>query len=174
MKRRIFYSFHYKLDNWRAGQIRNIGVIEGNEPATDNDWEEVKMGGDGAIKSWIANQMNGRSCTVVLVGANTAGRKWINHEITKSWNDSMGVVGIHIHGLEDTEGKVSIKGRNLFDIIGFRNSRKDLSSVVKCYTPVGRNGQERYDWISKHLFNVVEQAISIRRKSQLGPVCANG
>ncbi len=28
MARRCFYSFHYKPDNARAAQVRNIGVIE--------------------------------------------------------------------------------------------------------------------------------------------------
>ena len=33
-KRRVFYSFYYKEDSWRASQVRNIGVVEGNRPAT--------------------------------------------------------------------------------------------------------------------------------------------
>ena len=64
-KHRAFYSFHYVPDNWRAATVRNIGAIEGNKPAPDNDWETVKKGGDKAIKKWIADQMKGRSCTVV-------------------------------------------------------------------------------------------------------------
>jgi hypothetical protein len=52
------------------------------------------VAGDAAIENWIAHQMKGRSCTVVLVGANTANRKWINHEIVQSWDKGMGVVGI--------------------------------------------------------------------------------
>ena len=40
--------------------------------------------------------MYGRSFTIVLAGSNTANRKWINYEIIKSWDDGMGVVGIHI------------------------------------------------------------------------------
>ena len=35
------------------------------------------------IKEWIADQMKGRTCTVILAGANTANRKWINHEIVQ-------------------------------------------------------------------------------------------
>lgn len=98
MKRRVFFSFHYKPDAWRVSQIRNIGALERNRPVTHNDWEQVKRGGDAAIERWIARQMKYRSCTVVLVGSNTASRKWINYEIVRSWNDGMGVVGIHIHG----------------------------------------------------------------------------
>ena len=138
MERRVFYSFHYEPDNWRAAQVRNIGSIEGNRPATDNDWETVKKGGDAAIKRWIADQMEFRSCTVVLVGSDTANRKWINHEIVKSWNDDMGVVGIHIHGLEDSDGDTSKKGRNPLDYIDYGNSGKKLSSIVKCYDPAGK------------------------------------
>ena len=64
---------------------------------SDNDWETVKSGGKTAIKKWIADQMHGRSCTVVLVGSNTADRPLVKYEIIESWNDKMGVVGIHIH-----------------------------------------------------------------------------
>ena len=165
MARRVFYSFHYKPDNWRAAQVRNIGSIEGNEPATDNDWEEATRGGDAAIKKWIADEMKYRSCAVVLVGRNTANRKWINYEIVKSWGDCMGVVGIHIHGLKNVDGKTSIKGRNPFSFITHGVSKKPLSSIVKCYDPAGRNSRERYDWISRHLANAVEEAIRIRSEN---------
>ena len=78
MKRKVFYSFHYKPDNWRASQVRNIGKVEGNSPASDNDWEEVTKDGDDAIQKWIDDQLKGRGCTVVLIGNKTAGRKWID------------------------------------------------------------------------------------------------
>jgi hypothetical protein len=163
MARKVFFSFHYKPDNWRAAQVRNIGVVEGNKPASDNDWESITQGGDSAIKKWIAEQMDGRSCTVVLVGTNTANRKWINYEIVKSWDDGKGVVGIHIHGLKNAEGKVSSKGENPFTYIGYGNTGRKLSSIVKCYDPAGSNSQERYEWIEKHFANAVEEAISIRQ-----------
>ena len=101
MTRRVFYSFHYKPDNWRAAQVRNMGVIEGNPPCSDNDWESIKKGSDAAIKKWISDQMSGKSCIVVLIGSDTTGRKWINHEIIKGWNDGKGVVGIYIHNLKN-------------------------------------------------------------------------
>ena len=129
MARNVFFSFQYKPDNWRVATVRNIGAIEGNKPASDNDWESITQGGDAAIKKWIADQMHGRSCTVVLVGSKTANRKWINYEIVKSWNDGKGVVGIHIHGLKNAEGKVSAKGENPFTYISYGDSGKKLSSM---------------------------------------------
>ncbi len=110
MARRVFYSFHYDADNWRAGMVRNIGVVEGNRPATDNEWESVKKGGDKAIQKWINDQMSGRSCAIVLIGRTTAGRKWINYEIQQAWADGKGLLGIHVHNLEDKNGKQTTKG----------------------------------------------------------------
>ena len=160
MTRRVFYSFQYKPDNWRAAEVRNIGSIEGNRPAKDNAWEAVKQGGYRAIVRWIAKQMYGRSCTVVLVGTNTAGRKWINYEIVKSWNEGMGVVGIRVHGLKNMKGRTSLCGESPFDYAG----RGKLKSIVKCYDPSGRSSKEKYEWISKNLACVVEEAIEIRVK----------
>ena len=163
MARRAFFSFHYKPDASRAGQVRNIGVVEGNTPVSDNHWESVTKKGDAAIKKWIDEQMHGRSCTVVLVGSDTAGRKWINHEIIKSWDDGMGVVGIHIHGLKNLDGKVATKGSNPFANITHTPSGKKLSSIVNCYNPVGSDSKQRYAWIRKHLASAVEEVIRIRK-----------
>ncbi len=165
MARRCFYSFHYKPDNSRAAQVRNIGAIDGNAPVSDNDWEKVTKGGDAAIKKWIEAQVKGRSCTVVLVGNNTANRKWINYEIIRSWNEGMGVVGIRIHGLKNLKGLISTRGKNPFQFIDYDNTGKKLSSIVKCYDPVGSNSKERYAWISKHLANAAEEAVKIRKEN---------
>ncbi len=162
MARRAFFSFHYKPDASRAGQVRNMGMVDGNSPVSDNDWEKVTKKGDAAIKKWIADQLHGRSCTVVLVGSNTAGRKWIKHEIIESWNDKMGVVGIYVHGLKNLDGKTTPKGSNPFASIVHGNTGKKLSSIVKCYTPSGSDSKERYAWIKKHLANAVEEAVTIR------------
>lgn len=159
-KRQVFYSFHYKPDCWRASQVRNIGAIEGNRPAPDNDWETITRGGDDAIKKWIKDQMKYRSCTVVLVGENTANRKWINYEIVESWKAGMGVVGINIHGLKNQDGYIANQGYNPFDYITYGD--KKLSSIVKCYNPTGSNSKEKYDWISKYISDAVEEAVKIR------------
>ena len=56
-KRQVLYSFHYERDVWRAAQVRNMGVVEGNEPLSENDWEEVKRKGESTIKKWIDKQL---------------------------------------------------------------------------------------------------------------------
>lgn len=160
MVRKVFYSFYYKEDNWRASQVRNIGVIEGNQPVSDNDWEQVKKGGDEAIKEWINSQLNGRSCTIVLIGTNTAGRKWINYEIEKSWNERKGLLGIYIHNLKDKDGYQSKKGRNPFD--DFTLNGKALSQIVNAYDPPFFDSKRVYEYIQNNIAKWVEEAISIR------------
>lgn len=165
MARRVFYSFHYKPDNWRVSQVRNIGAIEANKPASDNDWETVTQGGDKAIEKWIADQMNGRSCVVVLIGSDTAGRKWINHEIVKAWNDKKGILGIHIHKLKNSNGETSAKGNNPFDHVTLNNGAKKLSSVVKVYDPPSADSTVVYNHIKDNIEKWIETAIDIRGKN---------
>jgi hypothetical protein len=160
--RKAFYSFHYKPDNWRASQIRNMGIIEGNNPVSDNDWESVTNGGEDAIKKWIANQLVGRSCTIVLVGENTAGRKWITHEISESWNENKGVVGVRIHRLKNSGGYQSASGASPFEHVTFKKDGKPLSSVVKLYDPPYTTSTEAYDYIKRNLSVWVEEAVEIR------------
>ncbi|MEU3066855.1 TIR domain-containing protein [Streptomyces sp. NPDC006906] len=161
-RRNAFYSFHYIPDNWRAAQVRNMGVLEGNQPASDNDWEKVKQSGNSAIKNWIDAQLRGRSCTVVLIGSGTAGRPWINYEIEKSWADGKGVVGIYIHGLQNREGRQSVKGSNPFR--GLIADGVLLSATVKAYDPPFASSQYVYGHIKNNLATWVEEAIAIRQK----------
>jgi len=137
-----------------------MGVIEGNRPVSDNEWEEITSGGDKAITEWIDEQMQGKSCAIVLIGANTAGRKWINYEIKKAWDDGKGVLGIYIHNLKNKDGEQSSKGRNLFE--DFTVGEEKLSKIVKAYDPPYSTSTNVYDHIKENLEDWVEEAIKIR------------
>lgn len=163
MARRAFYSFHYKPDNWRASQVRNIGAVEGNKPAADNDWETITKCGDAKIKQWIADQMSGKSCVIVLIGSETAGRKWIKHEIKKAWEDGKGLLGIYIHRLKDKDENTSIMGSNPFD--EFNVNGKKLSTIVKTYNPTGVTSKDVYETISTNLAAWLDEAVKIREEN---------
>lgn len=165
MKRKAFYSFHYKPDNWRVAKVRNIGVIEGNSTISDNDWETVVKAGNKAIEDWIDGQLKGKSCTIVLIGEKTAGRKWINYEIEKSWNLGKGVLGIHIHNIKDRDDKQSNKGGNPFNNFTINNGKTKLSDVVKVYDPPFTTSAYVYSHISKNIESWVDEAIKIRKKN---------
>ena len=174
VKRRVFFSFHYEQDAWRAAQIRNAGTLDGNEPISDNTWEEVKRRDDVALKKWIDDQIRPRSCTVVLIGSHTAGRKWIEYEIKKSWNDRKGLLGIYIHKLLDKNGCPSVQGRNPFDNIPVPTSQRllplrSMSSVVPIYDPRPPSNhlalsKAVYNHIKDNIADWVENAIQTRNQ----------
>jgi len=139
-----------------------MGKVEGDKPVSDNDWETVKKGGDDAIRRWIDNQLDGKSATIVLIGANTAGRKWIKYEIENSWNSSKGVLGIHIHNLKDSSEKQTSKGANPFSEFTMKRDNKSLASIVKTYDPPYSDSTQVYNHIKNNLEAWVEEAIAIR------------
>ena len=148
-KRQVFFSFHFDKDIWRVGQVRNIGAVDGQEIFFDNGWEKVRLKSDTAIKAWIDSEMRMRSCIVVLIGTDTASRRWVQYEIEQAWRLGKGVVGIYIHGLEDYWGRQASKGHNPFDdfyidrqinYISHRSTPLDdndvlMSAVCKAYDP---------------------------------------
>ena len=160
MTRRAFYSFHYQPDNWRAAQVRSMGVIDGNKPASDNAWEDVKAGGDDAIQEWIDDQLAGKTVVIILIGQNTAGRKWINYEIKKAWRDKKGVLGIYIHNLKNSAGDQSEKGSNPFS--KFTIDGVSMDEIVKTYNPPYSTSTNVYSHIKENLGDWIEKAIEIR------------
>lgn len=161
-KRQVFYSFHYQKDVRRVAQIRSIGALEDNKLVSSNDWEEVKKKGDAGIKEWIDDNMNNRSCVIVMVGEDTSKRKWVKYEIKKAWKDGRGVLGIYIHNIKCPNNGKSNKGANPFENFTLDNGKKKLSSVVKCYDP---NPSDAYNDIRNNLEDWIDGAIKIRKDS---------
>lgn len=127
MARRVFFSFHYERDVWRAGQIRNSWVTKPDREAAGfwdaASWEEVKKKGEEAIKRWINKQLEGTSVTVVLIGAETSERKYVQYEIKQSWDRDNGLIGIYIHNLKDKNRETDVKGADPFAKLGYKGIR---------------------------------------------------
>jgi len=158
-KKQIFYSFYFDNDVMRVQQIRNIGVIEGNEPVSKNDWEQIRKN-DDAVRKWIDDNMKYKSCVVVLVGKETAKRPWVKYEIIKGWNDGKGVLGIYIHNINCARNGKCNQGANPFDNINLKNGGK-LSSLVKCYNP---SSYDAYNDIANNISGWIDDAIAKRKK----------
>ena len=165
MARRVFYSFHFANDFWRTQQVRNINALDGQTLCNANAWEEIKRKGDASIKKWIADNMTNRTCVVVLVGAATASRPWVQHEISEGWNDGLGVLGIRINKLLDSSGNSSVAGENPLGKVRFKNSTRTLADVAALKTPAGANSKEVYASIAANIDTWIEEAIAIRKKS---------
>lgn len=164
IKRRAFFSFHYANDAWRAGQVRNMGVVDGNEPVSDNAWEEVVKKGDDNIKKWINGQIDGRTVAIVLIGKDTYSRKWVKYEIKRAWEKGLGLFGIYIHGLKNQDEEQSKKGLNPFDFVTIESGKK-LSQFVEVYDTPYTTSKNVYDYIKDNIAKWSEDAINARKEA---------
>jgi len=114
MTRRVYFSFHYEGDVWRANQVRNSWVTKPDRESAGfqdaAEFEAVKKQGDEAVKRWINRNIDGTSVTVVLIGEDTCNRKWVRYEVQRSIERGNGIVFIKIHNLKDQNGNVCPEG----------------------------------------------------------------
>lgn len=113
MARRVFFSFHYQRDLWRANIVRNSGAIEGIAAAGFQDaslWEETTRKGDVAVKKLIDGGLDDTTVTVVLIGAETANRRYLSYEVEQSVARGHGILGIRINNIKDKDGCIDPPG----------------------------------------------------------------
>jgi hypothetical protein len=86
--------------------------------------------------------MNNTSGTAVLIGAETAKKRWVKFEIAESVDRGNGLIGIRIHRIKNFLGLTSAPGQDPF-LLGWTKGGQplDLSPV-----PV-------YDWVIDHGYN---------------------
>lgn len=148
MSRRTFFSFHYENDVWRANIVRHSWITKPDRDAAGfidaADFEEVKKGGDTAIKRWIDNQLFGTSVTVVLIGSDTSNREYVRYELEQSWKKGNGILGIYIHGIKDRYGNTTTTGSNSFGPI-FTSWGDDKKYFFERFTT--------YNWVNDDGYN---------------------
>lgn len=113
--RRVFFSFHYERDIWRANVVRNSWVTRDRLASGFFDaslWEEAKKKGDAAIKKMIDDALSNTSVTAVLIGAETANRAYVKYEVEKSVARGNGLIGVRIDQISDRNGKTDTAGPN--------------------------------------------------------------
>jgi hypothetical protein len=158
MSRHVFYSLHYEKDRARADLVRKLAVLVPNLEAKPAEWATLQRTGDFAIKRWFEQQARGRSCTIVLIGAETAARKYVRYEIERSWQLGLGLLGIHIHNLKDERNQATTKGDNPFDAANLG----PLAGEVRCYDPPEQEAKLAYRHIADNIARWVEHAVATR------------
>lgn len=150
----VFYSFHYNNDVFRVQQIRNMGVVEGDEPVAPNEWEQIRRKGDASVQKWIDDNMKYKRCVIVLIGSETTYRPWVKYEIKRAWELKKGLFGIYIHNLKCPRHGTCTKGLNPFS--NWTVGNRSMADLVTCYDP---NSWDAYGDISNNLQNWVTSAI---------------
>lgn len=116
MARRVFFSFHYERDVWRASVVRNSWLTKPDrESAGFFDaglWEEAKKKGPTSIKKMIDDALKNTSVTAVLIGNQTANRDYVKYEIEQSVARGNGLLGVWIHKIKNSKGLMDDAGSN--------------------------------------------------------------
>ena len=147
MARNVYFSFHYQRDIFRVQVVRNSWVCyPTNRHAGYFDrglWEEAKTKGAPAIRKLIDEGMAQTGVTVVLIGAETVDRPWVDYEIRRSIELGKGLLGIRINNVRSMNNGIDYAGDNPFAKYGPYSG----SSVRTSYAvPV-------YDWVYDDGFN---------------------
>lgn len=157
MAHRVFFSFHYERDIWRASVVRNSWVTQPDAQAAGfwdaASWEEVQKKGEEEIKRWIRKQLEYTTVTAVLIGPETFSRKYVQYEIKTSLERGNGLFGIFIHQIKGEDGKTEPKGASPFVVA-------DISGVAmydwiadKGYENIGTWVEKAYKEAKKGLWN---------------------
>jgi len=160
MARKVFFSFHYDRDVHRVVQVRNSWIVraQGEAPPFYDkaEFEQVKRRA-GGIERWIDEQMRGTSVTVVLFGAQTYERPWVQHEIKRSHELGKGILAIDIHNVKHPQTGVDVPGRNPLAYWETKDSFGRTVPLSSLY--------RTYDWVRDDGYNNISNWIEIAAKA---------
>jgi hypothetical protein len=121
MARRTFFSFHYNADVTRANVVKKSWVTRDREDAGFFDssaFERAKRTNDDTLKAFLNREIDGSSVICALVGAETAGRRWVRYEIQRGIWEAKGLLAVRIHTIKNFNQLTTTAGVNPFDVLG--------------------------------------------------------
>jgi hypothetical protein len=101
IKRRVFVSYHHRGDQWYYNEFSRM-FSDTFEVFQDTSLErEFDSDNHDYVRWAIAqNHITGSSCTIVLCGAETHARKYVDWEIKATLDRSHGLIGVRLPTLQ--------------------------------------------------------------------------
>ncbi|WP_396611471.1 TIR domain-containing protein [Haloferax sp. S1W] len=161
MARRVFFSYHFQRDVWRANQVRNSWVTHPDREAAGffdaAEQEEAKRQTKKAIENWIDGQLGHTSVTAVLIGEETAERQYVQYEVEQSIKRGNALLGIRIDSLKNRYGNRGTRGENPLDhyYVDTESGEVKLSSIFPTY-------RWKEDYGKQNMSEWVEEAVESR------------
>lgn len=126
MARRTFFSFHYKPDVSRAWVVRNSWVTKVAQGERDDAgffdssvFEAEQRESDDVLKRFLREGLKNSTVTCVLVGAETALRRWVRYEIFRSFMRGNGLLAVRIHTIAGLNSPATTAGSDPFAALAF-------------------------------------------------------
>jgi antiphage defense system Thoeris ThsB-like protein len=117
MTKRIYFS--HDLDDPRADVVRSHWLAKPDrEEAGFFDaltWGDATMAGPATIRRMLASALDNTSVTCVLIGPQSAGRRWMRYEIIESMQRRNLLIGVRINGIPDRSQRTNAPGPNPFE-----------------------------------------------------------
>jgi hypothetical protein len=126
MPRYTFFSFCYEdVKNFKVNVVRNSWLLNhSSETFIDGSiWEKEKSKGATVIKNLIETGLKKTSVTAILIGDETANRRWVKYEIVKSFEKGNGMFAININRIRGKDQTISARGLNPLDRLAFQISK---------------------------------------------------
>lgn len=125
VRRKMFFSFHYREDIKRASVVRNSWRIRPkNRLPTSNFIDKSLWEGsqrqDESLKRLIRDGMSGSTVTCILAGTLTWSRPWVRYEIAHSLRIRNGLFVAYIDQLRDPSFGTTEPGPNPLDFMGLQ------------------------------------------------------
>lgn len=139
MPRFSFFSFCYEdVKNFKVNVVRKSWLLKNSEDTfiDGSIWEKEKSKGVSVIKKLIEEGLKKTSATTVLIGDETANRRWVKYEIIKSFEKGNGILGVHINRIRGKDQSISARGLNPLDRLAFQISED--GKKIRFYELVNR------------------------------------
>ena len=161
--RRVFFSYHYENDVFRVHQVRTTWLTrrDSSQPWFEDGslWEKAATRDDTLLRRMIDQALKETSVTVVLIGSETANRRYVTYEIEQSLIRGHGLLGIYIHHLPDANGNRAPKGPNPLDKLTVPGTNAPLSMFF-----------DTYDWLDDDGCSNLGRWIETAARKRL-PIC---
>ena len=121
MARRTFFSFHYKSDVQRAQVVGQAWMTQDREEVgffNSSAFEKAERTNPETLKAFLVAEMKGSSVVCVLVGSDTAFRRWVRFETFRGIWDERGLLAVRINGIAGWDRRTAVAGPNPFDLLG--------------------------------------------------------
>lgn len=120
------FLFHYKPDVTRAWVVRNSWVTKLVQGERDDAgffdssvFEAAQRESDEALQRFLREGLKNTTVTCVLVGSETALRRWVRYEIFQSFMRGNGLLAVRVHSIPGFNKLTGAEGFNPFSSVAF-------------------------------------------------------
>lgn len=119
MATKVFFTFHYEQDLWRARVVQQAWIRQGGEALgfwDEATWRQSRSGEQHL--EMIDRAIQEADVTAVLITQGTSDQGYVQYAVRKSHQEGKGLMAIYFHNIQDPAGQKTPIGNTQFGEIG--------------------------------------------------------